>query len=65
MAALDGGSLTFLTIRESEDEKGRYWDVGVIGHGEAGAGSPSTSWTRSAPGAPAAELTAVGHSTTA
>ncbi|MFJ4513875.1 methyltransferase, FxLD system [Streptomyces sp. NPDC088816] len=37
MAALDGGSLAYLTIRESEDEKGRYWEVGVIGHGEGGA----------------------------
>ncbi|MEU2466697.1 methyltransferase, FxLD system [Streptomyces sp. NPDC012486] len=38
MAALDGGSLAYLTIREGENEKGRYWEVGVIGHGEAGAG---------------------------
>ncbi|MFC8867959.1 methyltransferase, FxLD system [Streptomyces sp. NPDC057148] len=38
MAALDGGSLAYLTIREGEDEKGRYWEVGVIGHGEGGAG---------------------------
>ncbi|MER6691424.1 hypothetical protein [Streptomyces minutiscleroticus] len=38
MAALDGGSLAYLTIREGEDEKGRYWEVGVIGHGEDGAG---------------------------
>jgi protein-L-isoaspartate(D-aspartate) O-methyltransferase len=37
MAALDRGSLAYLTIREGEDEKGRYWEVGVIGHGEAGA----------------------------
>ncbi|MEU9776603.1 methyltransferase, FxLD system [Streptomyces sp. NPDC047968] len=37
MAALDGGSLAYLTIREGEDDKGRYWEVGVIGHGEAGA----------------------------
>ncbi|MFI8093402.1 methyltransferase, FxLD system [Streptomyces sp. NPDC086080] len=36
MAALDGGSLAYLTIREGEDEKGRYWEVGVIGHGEGG-----------------------------
>ncbi|MFF3487279.1 methyltransferase, FxLD system [Streptomyces sp. NPDC002701] len=36
MAALDGGSLAYLTIREGEDEKGRYWEVGVIGHGKAG-----------------------------
>ncbi|MCT7350969.1 methyltransferase, FxLD system [Streptomyces sp. 15-116A] len=38
MAALDGGSLAYLSIREGEDEKGRYWEVGVIGHGEGGAG---------------------------
>ncbi|MEU2227032.1 methyltransferase, FxLD system [Streptomyces sp. NPDC018347] len=37
MAALDGGSLAYLTIREGEDETGRYWEVGVIGHGEGGA----------------------------
>ncbi|MEU8509822.1 methyltransferase, FxLD system [Streptomyces brevispora] len=37
MAALDGGSLAYLTIREGEDEKGRYWEIGVIGHGEGGA----------------------------
>lgn len=36
MAALDGGSLAYLTIREGEDEKGRYWEVGVIGHGKGG-----------------------------
>ncbi|MEU8729338.1 methyltransferase, FxLD system [Streptomyces tendae] len=37
MAALDGGSLAYLTIREGEDNKGRYWEAGVIGHGEGGA----------------------------
>ncbi|MFH9890531.1 methyltransferase, FxLD system [Streptomyces luteogriseus] len=37
MAALDGGSLAYLTIREGEDENGRYWEVGVIGHGGGGA----------------------------
>lgn len=36
MAALDGASLAYMTIREGEDEKGRYWEVGVIGHGEGG-----------------------------
>ncbi|MEV6949566.1 methyltransferase, FxLD system [Streptomyces sp. NPDC051172] len=36
MAALDGGSLAYLTIREGGDDKGRYWEVGVIGHGEGG-----------------------------
>lgn len=37
MAALDGGSLAYLTIREGADEQGRYWEVGVIGHGEGSA----------------------------
>ncbi|WP_406723959.1 hypothetical protein WJ438_03885 [Streptomyces sp. GD-15H] len=37
MAALDGGALAYLTIREGEDEEGRYWEVGVIGHGYGGA----------------------------
>ncbi|MFG2153193.1 methyltransferase, FxLD system [[Kitasatospora] papulosa] len=37
MAALDGGSLAYLTIGEDEDEQGRYWEIGVIGHGQAGA----------------------------
>lgn len=33
MAALDGESLAYLTIREGDDEHGRYWEPGVIGHG--------------------------------
>ncbi|AZK96607.1 MULTISPECIES: methyltransferase, FxLD system [Streptomyces] len=37
MAALDGDSLAYLTIREGEDEKGRYWEIGVIGHGSHAA----------------------------
>ncbi|MBW1601023.1 methyltransferase, FxLD system [Streptomyces sp. JJ66] len=37
MAALEGGSLAYLTIREGEDEAGRFWEVGVIGHGPGGA----------------------------
>lgn len=37
MAALDGSSLAYLTIREAEDEQGRYWEIGVIGHGDSGA----------------------------
>ncbi|MEU9735175.1 methyltransferase, FxLD system [Streptomyces sp. NPDC048002] len=36
MAAVDGGSLAYLTVREGEDEEGRYWEVGAIGHGERG-----------------------------
>ncbi|NEB88926.1 methyltransferase, FxLD system [Streptomyces anulatus] len=37
MAALDGGSLAYLTIREADDKQGRYWEIGVIGHGASGA----------------------------
>ncbi|MGW1279594.1 methyltransferase, FxLD system [Streptomyces tsukubensis] len=33
MAALDGDSLAYLTIREGEDDQGRFWEIGVIGHG--------------------------------
>ncbi|QBI56128.1 methyltransferase, FxLD system [Streptomonospora litoralis] len=33
MAALDGGSLAYLTVREGEDAQGRFWEIGVIGHG--------------------------------
>lgn len=36
MAALDGDSLAYLTIREGDDEDGRYWEPGVIGHGPRG-----------------------------
>ncbi|WP_240796303.1 methyltransferase, FxLD system [Streptomyces sp. RFCAC02] len=38
MAALDGDSLAYLTIREDEDEQGRYWELGVIGHGSHAPG---------------------------
>ncbi|GGO01825.1 O-methyltransferase [Microbispora rosea subsp. aerata] len=37
MAALDGDSLAYLTVREGEDEQGRFWELGVIGHGPRGA----------------------------
>ncbi|GAA3695225.1 methyltransferase, FxLD system [Nonomuraea antimicrobica] len=37
MAALDGDSLAYLTIREGEDEQSRFWELGVIGHGPRGA----------------------------
>ncbi|MFD9715849.1 methyltransferase, FxLD system [Streptomyces sp. NPDC059076] len=37
MAALDGDSLAYLTIREGEDDKGRFWEIGVIGHGSRSA----------------------------
>ncbi|MFE0150165.1 methyltransferase, FxLD system [Nonomuraea sp. NPDC059007] len=33
MAALDGDTLAYLTIREGADEVGRFWQIGVIGHG--------------------------------
>ncbi|WP_329137717.1 methyltransferase, FxLD system [Streptomyces sp. NBC_01476] len=33
MAALDGDTLAYLTVREGEDEQGRFWEIGVIGHG--------------------------------
>ncbi|MFD8589865.1 methyltransferase, FxLD system [Streptomyces sp. NPDC059637] len=38
MAALEGGSLAYLTVREGEDGEGRFWEIGVIGHGPAGSG---------------------------
>ncbi|MYW67161.1 methyltransferase, FxLD system [Streptomyces sp. SID8379] len=38
MAALDGGSLAYLTIREDDDAEGHFWEIGVVGHGPAGAG---------------------------
>ncbi|MGP3918264.1 methyltransferase, FxLD system [Nonomuraea sp. 10N515B] len=33
MAALDSDTLAYLTVREGEDAKGRFWEIGVIGHG--------------------------------
>ncbi|MFE3205918.1 methyltransferase, FxLD system [Embleya sp. NPDC059237] len=33
MAALDGDTLAYLTVREGEDEQGRFWEIGAIGHG--------------------------------
>lgn len=37
MAALDGDSLAYMTIREGEDDAGRFWEIGIIGHGPVGA----------------------------
>ncbi|MEU6782610.1 hypothetical protein ABZ912_25710 [Nonomuraea angiospora] len=37
MAALDGDSLAYLTIREGDDTDGRFWEIGVIGHGPRAA----------------------------
>ncbi|MGW4413021.1 methyltransferase, FxLD system [Nonomuraea sp. NPDC004702] len=34
MAALDAGTLAYLTVREGEDSQGRFWRIGVIGHGQ-------------------------------
>jgi protein-L-isoaspartate(D-aspartate) O-methyltransferase len=36
MAALDGGTLAYLTVREGDDADGRFWEIGVIGHGPRG-----------------------------
>lgn len=33
MAALDGDTLAYLTVREGQDEIGGFWEIGVIGHG--------------------------------
>ncbi|WP_461001106.1 methyltransferase, FxLD system [Streptomonospora sediminis] len=38
MAALDGDSLAYLTVREGEDAQGRFWEIGVIGHGPRATG---------------------------
>jgi len=37
MAALDGDTLAYLTVREGEDEQSRFWEIGVIGHGSRAA----------------------------
>jgi protein-L-isoaspartate(D-aspartate) O-methyltransferase len=37
MAALDGDTLAYLTVREGEDQQGRFWEIGVIGHGPRAA----------------------------
>jgi len=33
MAALDGATLAYLTVREGNDDAGRYWEIGTTGHG--------------------------------
>jgi protein-L-isoaspartate(D-aspartate) O-methyltransferase len=38
MAALDNDTLAYLTVREGEDTDGRFWEIGVIGHGSRAAG---------------------------
>lgn len=37
MAALDDDTLAYLTVREGQDTDGRFWEIGVIGHGPRGA----------------------------
>jgi protein-L-isoaspartate(D-aspartate) O-methyltransferase len=37
MAALDGGTLAYLTVREGDDDAGRYWEIGTAGHGPRAA----------------------------
>ncbi|WP_301175513.1 methyltransferase, FxLD system [Actinomadura geliboluensis] len=52
MAALDHDSLAYLTVREGHDTDGRYWEIGVIGHGPRGTGladdvaAAITEWAR-------------------
>ncbi|MFD7713858.1 methyltransferase, FxLD system [Streptomyces sp. NPDC059786] len=77
MAALDGGSLAYLTIREGEDDADRFWEIGVIGHGARGAdladrlGTEIRTWdegwgnTAPEPGFRMAVGTARGHLTAA
>lgn len=33
MAAVDRDSIAYLTLREGQDQDGRFWEAGVIGHG--------------------------------
>ena len=33
MAALDGGTLAYLTVRDGDDDAGRFWQIGTTGHG--------------------------------
>ena len=37
MAALDGGTLAYLTVREGCDDAGRYWEIGTVGNGPRAA----------------------------
>jgi protein-L-isoaspartate(D-aspartate) O-methyltransferase len=38
MAALDNDTLAYLTVREGQDTDGRFWEIGVIGHGPRATG---------------------------
>jgi protein-L-isoaspartate(D-aspartate) O-methyltransferase len=33
MAAVEGGTIAYLTLREGHDDEGQYWEAGAIGHG--------------------------------
>ena len=33
MAAVDRDTIAYLTLREGQDQEGRFWEAGVIGHG--------------------------------
>jgi protein-L-isoaspartate(D-aspartate) O-methyltransferase len=37
MAALDGATLPYLTIREGHDDTGQFWEIGTTGHGPRAA----------------------------
>ncbi|SEK44387.1 methyltransferase, FxLD system [Streptacidiphilus jiangxiensis] len=37
MAALDGDSLAYMTIREGENQQGKFWELGIVGHGSRAA----------------------------
>ncbi|MFE7461746.1 methyltransferase, FxLD system [Nocardiopsis terrae] len=37
MAALEGSTLAYFTVREGEDDQGRFWEIGTIGHGPRAA----------------------------
>lgn len=59
MAALDGDTLAYLTVREGADDQGRFWEIGAIGHGSRAADLAdqvtteirawSQGWSNSAP----------------
>jgi protein-L-isoaspartate(D-aspartate) O-methyltransferase len=36
-AALDDAALPYLTVREGDDDAGRYWEIGTVGHGPRAA----------------------------
>jgi hypothetical protein len=36
-AALDDAALPYLTVRQGDDDAGRYWEIGTVGHGPRAA----------------------------